>query len=65
MARSIKKGPYIGESLLKKIEELTLYVIQQNKQIELLKQENQKLLSIQSQLDELKNEIRRTAEQTR
>jgi hypothetical protein len=49
--------------LLQKIEELTLYVIQQNKQIELLKQENQQLLSIQAQLEDLKRQIHQSSEQ--
>jgi len=59
-----KDGADLGDNqaaMLQKIEELTLYVIQQNKQIELLKQQNQQLQSLQAQLDELKKEIRRTA----
>lgn len=62
-----KDGADLGDNqaaMLQKIEELTLYVIQQNKQIELLKQENQKLLSLEAQLDDLKKEIHKTAEQT-
>ena len=42
-------------SLLKKIEELTLYTIQQQKEIEELKVQNKKLLEIQSKLEKLES----------
>ena len=42
-------------SLLKKIEELTLYTIQQQKEIEELKVQNKKLLEIESRLEKLES----------
>jgi len=55
-----KNGVDLGDNqaaMLQKLEELTLYVIRQNKEIESLKEENKKLLSMQAQLDELKMQI--------
>lgn len=62
----VENGIYLGEmdsKLLQKIEELTLYTIQQQKEIENLKKENdevrllnKKLLEIQARLDKLENE---------
>ncbi|BFP41770.1 hypothetical protein FGF1_26150 [Flavobacteriaceae bacterium GF1] len=43
-------------NLLKKIEELTLYTIQQEKEIEKLKLQNKKLLELQSRLKKLESE---------
>ena len=43
-------------NLLKKIEELTLYTIQQQKEIEELKIQNKKLLELQSKLEKLESE---------
>ncbi|AXT63086.1 hypothetical protein D1816_22970 [Aquimarina sp. AD10] len=61
-----KNGIYLGEmdsKLLQKIEELTLYTIQQQKEIESLKKENKevkllnkKLLELQSRLEKLESE---------
>jgi len=42
-------------NLLKKIEELTLYTIQQQKEIEELKLQNKKLLELQSRLEKLES----------
>jgi hypothetical protein len=39
--------------LLQKIEELTLYVIEQQKQIKALQEENKKITDLQSQIDRL------------
>ncbi len=60
-----KNGFYLGEmdaKLLQKIEELTLYTIQQDKEIKNLKDENKllkslnlKLLEVQKRLDKLEN----------
>jgi len=55
-----KSGLDLGDNqaaMLQKIEELTLYVIQQQKELEALKAANQKLLSLQAQLDGLKKLI--------
>ncbi len=43
-------------NLLKKIEELTLYTIQQHREIEELKLQNKKLLELQSRLEKLESE---------
>lgn len=54
----IEKGINVGEMnalLLKKIEELTLYLIGQHKEIEKQKSE---LIEQQKQIEELKNELR-------
>ena len=40
--------------LLKKVEELTLYIIEQNKKIEKLEAEKDALKNLQKQIDELK-----------
>lgn len=51
-----ENGINLGEmnsKLLQKIEELTLYVIQQQKEIELLKQENKGLKKLSNRLDKL------------
>ena len=51
-----KNGIYLGEmdaKLLQKIEELTLYTIQQQKEIEELKVQNKKLNELQSRLEKL------------
>jgi hypothetical protein len=61
-----KNGVDLGDNqaaMLQKLEELTLYVIRQNKEIETLKEENKKLLSMQAQLDELKKQINLIADQ--
>lgn len=55
-----KEGLDLGDNqaaMLQKIEELMLYVIQQNKEIQELKETNQKLLSMQAQLDQLQKQI--------
>ncbi|HLX92876.1 MAG TPA: hypothetical protein VKR32_14420 [Puia sp.] len=44
-------------ALLKKIEELTLYVIRQNRQLELLKSQNKKLEDQNTKMELLQNEI--------
>jgi hypothetical protein len=44
--------------LLKKVEELTLYIIEQNKKIELLQEEKEKIAKLQAQMDELKKLIK-------
>lgn len=52
----LKNGFYLGEmdsKLLQKIEELTLYTIQQEKEIEQLKKENKKLNSLSERLAKL------------
>lgn len=59
-AEVANKGVDLGDNqvvLLRKIEELTLYLIEQNKELEALKSENQKLTSLQQQIDELKKMI--------
>jgi hypothetical protein len=51
------KGLNLGDNqarLLKKIEELTLYAIDQQKEIEVLKDKLKSMESLQSQIDELK-----------
>jgi hypothetical protein len=51
------KGLNLGDTqakLLKKIEELTLYAIDQQKEIELLKDKLKSVESLQSKIDELK-----------
>ncbi len=57
-AKEIEKdGINLGENqsiLLKKVEELTLYIIGQNKKIELLEKQNVEIMKMQTQLDELK-----------
>lgn len=55
-----KEGVNIGEfqiKLLQKIEELTLYSIEQNKQIKLLQEENKTLKSQSDDLKELKKQV--------
>lgn len=56
-AKEVKKnGIYLGEmnaKLLQKIEELTLYTIQQQKEIEILKKENEESILISKKLHEL------------
>ena len=57
---AIKNGISLGEmnaKLLEKIEELTLYLIQQNKQIELLKREKESNAVINLKIKELQDEI--------
>ena len=52
-----RKGLNLGDNqarLLKKIEELTLYAIDQQKEIEVLKDKLKSMESLQSQIDELK-----------
>ncbi len=44
--------------LLEKIEQLTLYTIELQKQVESLKTENEKFASLQQQIDELKKNAR-------
>ncbi|WP_299246212.1 hypothetical protein [uncultured Aquimarina sp.] len=54
-----ENGIFLGEmdsKLLQKIEELTLYTIQQQKEIEKLKLQNKKLLELQSRLEKLESE---------
>ncbi|WP_299220848.1 hypothetical protein [uncultured Aquimarina sp.] len=54
-----ENGIFLGEmdsKLLQKIEELTLYTIQQQKEIEVLKDQNKKLLELQSRLEKLESE---------
>jgi hypothetical protein len=56
------KGLNLGDNqakLLKKIEELTLYAIDQQKEIELLKDKLKSVESLQSQIDELKALIKK------
>ena len=51
-----KNGIFLGEmdsKLLQKIEELTLYTIQQQKEIEKLKLQNQKLIELHNRLEKL------------
>lgn len=43
--------------LLKKVEELTLYIIEQDKKIEMLEKQNEQLKKLQQQIDELKKMI--------
>lgn len=57
-----KNGLDLGENqarLLQKIEELTLYIIGQNKKIETLQTANERLDALQAQIDELKAAMRR------
>jgi hypothetical protein len=52
-----KNGVDLGDNqavLLRKIEELTLYIIEQNKKIERLEEEKNKLNDLQKQINELK-----------
>lgn len=51
-----KEGVDLGDNqtkLLQKIEELTLYIIEQQKQIRALQEENKKITNLQSQIDRL------------
>lgn len=51
-----KEGVDVGDNqtkLLQKIEELTLYIIEQQKQIRALQEENKKMTDLQSQIDRL------------
>ncbi len=53
-----ENGIFLGKmdsKLLQKIEELTLYTIQQQKEIEELKVQNKKILALQKRLDKLEN----------
>ena len=53
-----ENGIFLGEmnsKLLQKIEELTLYTIQQQKEIEELKLQNQKLLKLQLRIEQLES----------
>ena len=55
-----KNGIYLGEmdsKLLLKIEELTLYTIQQQKEIEMLKKENAELASMKAEFLKLQSKI--------
>ena len=55
-----KNGIYLGEmnsKLLQKIEELTLYTIQQQKEIENIKKENKSLKKVNSKLLELQKRL--------
>lgn len=57
-----KEGVNIGEfqiKLLQKIEELTLYSIEQNKQIKELKEENKTLKSQSEEIKELKKQVQK------
>ena len=57
-----KNGVNAGETqviLLKKIEEMTLYIIQQDKELNELKEQNKRLTLLQDQIDELKALIRK------
>jgi len=59
-AEVLKDGINLGDmnvKLLQKIEELTLYVIQQNKEINTLKMEKQNLEILKCRLDSLQTEI--------
>jgi hypothetical protein len=53
-----KNGVDVGDNqatLLKKIEELTLYIIEQNKKIEKLTEQNKRLNQLEKKLEELNN----------
>jgi hypothetical protein len=55
-----KEGVDVGDNqtkLLQKIEELTLYIIEQQKQISTLQEENKKITDLQSQIDRLAAEM--------
>ena len=55
-----ENGIFLGEmdsKLLLKIEELTLYLIQQQKEIEKLKLQNKTLLDLQLRLEQLELEL--------
>jgi len=57
-----KKGVDVGEvqtTLLRKIEEMTLYIIKQDKELNELKEQNKRLALLQNQIDELKALIRK------
>ncbi len=57
-----EKGLDVGENqatLLKKIEELTLYIIEQQKQIEALKQEKSAFSELKQEIDKLKKQIKK------
>ncbi|WP_293299662.1 tail fiber protein [Allomuricauda sp.] len=58
-AKEVKEeGIYLGEmdsKLLQKIEELTLYTIQQQKEIEELRLQNKKLLELRSRIEKLES----------
>ncbi|HTK18820.1 MAG TPA: hypothetical protein VL442_04885 [Mucilaginibacter sp.] len=59
-------GMSVGEintKLLQKVEELTLYAIEQQKQIEQLKQKDTQLQSQQQQIDELKSQLAKLIKQ--
>ncbi len=61
-AEEVKKdGFYLGEmdaKLLQKIEELTLYTIEQEKEIEILKKENDALKSLVERVEKLEEKIK-------
>ena len=65
-AREVEKnGIYLGEmdsKLLQKIEELTLYTIQQQKEIETLKKEKEELKSINTKLLEIQKRLEKLEE---
>ena len=50
-------------ALLKKIEELTLYVIEQQRQIATLKERDKEMGHLQAQIDELKASLNRSGDQ--
>jgi len=61
-----KDGLRVGEintKLLQKVEELTLYAIEQQKQIDQLKEKNAQFQSQQEQINELKSEIAKLIKQ--
>ncbi len=62
-AEVIKNGIFLGEmdaKLLQKIEELTLYTIQQQKEIQNLKKENNELKSLSKRLNEIETLLKPT-----
>ncbi|MHC0445102.1 hypothetical protein ACWA1F_06810 [Flavobacterium sp. 3-218] len=57
----LKNGIHLGEmnvKLLQKIEELTLYSIQQSKEIEVLKEENKAFKKLSERLTEIENKLK-------
>lgn len=57
----LSNGINLGEmnaKLLQKIEELTLYSIQQSKEIEALKEENKNFRNLSERLTEIENKIK-------
>jgi hypothetical protein len=49
----------LNSKLLQKTEELTLYILQQQKEIEILKSENKLLLELESRIQNLEKNSRR------